>query len=73
MKSKIEYQPNALVIYLPTSDPAALHSQLMQSIASNMSCIFACTQPYRNSVDITPIIGVLQTLLPDERALGKAY
>ena len=73
MKSKIEYQTDALVISLPCSDPAAMHSQLMQSIAQNLHCIFACNQQHSSPVDMAPIISILQSILPGERELNKLY
>ncbi len=72
MKSKIEYRNDALVITLPCADPAALHASLMQSIAANMNSI-GCMQHRLITDEIAPLIDLLRAILPDERALIKAY
>ena len=72
MKSKIEYRNDALVITLSCADPAALHAALMQSIAASMNSI-ACMQCRLMTDEIAPLIDLLRAILPDERALMKAY
>lgn len=72
MKSKVEYHENALVLYLPCSDPAALHASLMQSIAANMSAI-SCVKRKIPEDDVAPLIELLRVILPGELALSKAY
>ncbi len=72
-RNKIEYKPDALVITLPCSDPAALHSQLMQSIAANMNNF--ASNPHHPTLpdEISPLINLLRTILPTERHLSRGY
>lgn len=65
----IQYDKNTLVIKLKTSDPAALHAQLMHSIAANMHSLYES----KRSNDIAPLINLLQSILPNERELEKAF
>lgn len=74
MMKKVEYLNDSLIIHLPCTDPAAFHAQLMSSIAANMERIVACTEGHASlQNDVTPLLKLLQTILPGERQLLRGH
>jgi hypothetical protein len=73
MKS-ILYRPDALIITIPCPDPAAAHSQLLQSITANMKYSAGANDKSRfYHEEVLPLINLLKVIIPGEEALMKAY
>lgn len=70
----ITYESAALVIKIDTTDPAILHSQLMHSLIGNLKYSSSANPKDINySEQILPLLQLLQTLMPDDKELSKAY
>ncbi len=68
--SIISYTEDALVIRLKTSDPAALHAQLLGSITRSISyCLLTPEKPKGFEQDTVCLLDLLKELLPGEHQL----
>lgn len=70
MDRTYNYQPDKLNISIPTVDPAALHSMLLQGLKAAMDNYIAAGEN-RNSNGQLELLQLLQALLPDELELSK--
>ncbi|MBN8668755.1 MAG: hypothetical protein J0M30_14755 [Chitinophagales bacterium] len=74
MKATIKYTDSAIVITLPCVDPAATHASLLNSIAANVEYSSQSEDKHKNFGDeVTPLIELLRSILPDENQLRKAF
>lgn len=68
----VKYSEGQLNISINTTCPAATHARLMQSIISSVR--YSVQHPDKQDnfgVEITPLLELMQQILPDEQALSK--
>ncbi len=70
----LEFHTNKLVITIPTDNPAAYHSNLMQSVLSTMQLIAQIEERPKFFEDtVCPLLGFCKLIMPDESELKKIF
>lgn len=70
----VEHQPDALVITLPTSSPAALQEGLMKGITRSLkSHLNDEDKTLDDSRHVCNLLTLLEAMLPIEQQLDKAH
>lgn len=66
--SRFHYEKNTLVIMISTTDPAAMHVELMKGLTGAMKNYIICNE--RDDAQIS-LVNLLEHLLPGEKLLSK--
>lgn len=72
--STIDYDDGKLNISISCISPAAMHSTLMHSILRTIKYTLSCPDKTEDfAEEVIPLIDLMETMLPTERQLKKAY
>lgn len=67
------YEPNALVIRIPTNCPAALHSRLLKALGIAFRlCLVSRGNARKDDLEeLTPLVDIQEAMTPEEEQLLK--